>query len=56
MPVWRVSWSLAGNLLAIAAADNSVTVYEEKVEGAWEKISQVNDNVLNNEYEESKDQ
>lgn len=36
--VWRVSWSLAGNLLAVSAADNVVFVYEEKEIDNWELV------------------
>eukprot|EP00826_Nyctotherus_ovalis_P036785 TRINITY_DN3292_c0_g1_i13.p2 TRINITY_DN3292_c0_g1~~TRINITY_DN3292_c0_g1_i13.p2 ORF type:complete len:100 (+),score=28.81 TRINITY_DN3292_c0_g1_i13:853-1152(+) len=36
--VWRVSWSLMGNLLAVSAADNVVFVYEEKEIDNWELV------------------
>ena len=42
-PVWRVSWSLAGNMLAVAAADNVVYVYEEKETGKWEPVSEMSE-------------
>ena len=45
VPVWRVSWSLAGNMLAVAAADNNVYVYEEKTARKWEQIAEVNDSL-----------
>ena len=44
VPVWRVSWSLAGNLLAVAGADNVVHVYEEKANDKWEMISEMSQN------------
>ncbi|KAK9134053.1 hypothetical protein Scep_013581 [Stephania cephalantha] len=28
-PVWRVSWSLTGNILAVADGDNNVTLWKE---------------------------
>ncbi|ORZ29406.1 protein transporter sec-13 [Catenaria anguillulae PL171] len=37
--VWRVSWSLAGDVLAVAAGDNKVTLWRENVEGEWEAVS-----------------
>ncbi|CAL5327945.1 unnamed protein product [Camellia sinensis] len=36
-PVWRVSWSLTGNLLAVAAGDNNVTLWKEAVDGEWQR-------------------
>ncbi|KAL4570749.1 hypothetical protein LXL04_026410 [Taraxacum kok-saghyz] len=38
-PVWRVSWSLTGNLLAVASGDNNVTLWKEAVDGEWQQIS-----------------
>ncbi|KAL9641969.1 hypothetical protein ABK040_004026 [Willaertia magna] len=37
--VWRVSWSLTGNILAISTADNEVTLWKEDVDGQFKKIS-----------------
>jgi len=36
--VWRVSWSLSGNTLAISGGDNKVTVWRENLKGEWEQI------------------
>ena len=37
-PVWRVSWSATGRLLAVSCADNSVTVWKEELSGAtWQR-------------------
>ena len=44
VPIWRVSWSLAGNLLAVASADNLVHVYEEKTPDKWEAVAELNQN------------
>ncbi|KZV55869.1 hypothetical protein F511_15719 [Dorcoceras hygrometricum] len=41
MPVWRVSWSLTGNLLAVAAGDNSITLWNEAVGGEWQEVTTV---------------
>ena len=35
--VWRVSWSLSGNALAVSGGDNRVTVWKENLKGEWEK-------------------
>ncbi|KIY73878.1 WD40 repeat-like protein [Cylindrobasidium torrendii FP15055 ss-10] len=37
--VWRVSWSLAGNLLAVSCGDGKVTLWKESIKGAWECVS-----------------
>lgn len=38
-PVWRVSWSLTGNILAVSDASNSVTLWKEAVDGQWAQVS-----------------
>jgi len=40
-PVWRVSWSLTGNILAVSCGDNSVTLWKEAVAGDFEKLSDI---------------
>lgn len=40
-PVWRVSWSLTGNLLAVAAGANNVTLWKEAVDGEWQQVTSV---------------
>ncbi len=45
-PVWRVSWSVTGHLLAVSAADNSVTLWKQSLAGAWQQISTVADPTL----------
>ncbi|CAG8753320.1 8338_t:CDS:2, partial [Gigaspora rosea] len=37
--VWRVSWSLSGNVLAVACGDNKVTLWKENLKGEWELLS-----------------
>jgi protein transport protein SEC13 len=40
--VWRVSWSVTGRLLAVASADNSVTVWKEDLTGStWQQVTSV---------------
>lgn len=34
--MWRVSWSLSGNVLAVSGADNKVTLWKENLRGKWE--------------------
>nr|XP_043631717.1 protein transport protein SEC13 homolog A-like [Erigeron canadensis] len=38
-PVWRVSWSLTGNLLAVASGDNNVTLWKEAADGEWQEVT-----------------
>jgi protein transport protein SEC13 len=47
VPVWTVSWSLTGNILAVAAGTSDVTLWKENLGGAWERISQAEDATLN---------
>jgi len=39
--VWRVSWSMAGNVLAVAGGDNRVSLWKEKLKGGWECIKTI---------------
>ncbi|KAK6511848.1 GTPase-activating protein S13 [Arthrobotrys musiformis] len=39
--VWRVSWSLSGNVLAVSGGDNKVTLWKENLQGEWEKVTTV---------------
>jgi len=41
--VWRVSWSVTGNLLAVSAADHQVTLWKQNLNGQWENVSTVVD-------------
>lgn len=41
--VWRVSWSLSGNILAVSCGDNKVTLWKENLNGVWELLSEVVD-------------
>ncbi|KAG6853897.1 hypothetical protein C0991_000362 [Blastosporella zonata] len=40
--VWRVSWSLAGNLLAVSCGDGKVSLWKENLKGVWECVSDMN--------------
>jgi len=49
-PVWRVSWSITGNILAVSSGDNRVSLWkeslEEKIDGkpVWRSISRLDEN------------
>lgn len=38
-PVWRVSWSISGNILAISDSKNNVTLWKEAIDGEWQQIA-----------------
>ncbi|OMO82616.1 hypothetical protein CCACVL1_11859 [Corchorus capsularis] len=40
-PVWRVSWSLTGNILTVADGNNNVTLWKEAVDGEWQQVTVV---------------
>jgi protein transport protein SEC13 len=42
-PVWRVSWSVTGNILAVSSGDSNVTLWKETLDGSWSQVSQVED-------------
>ena len=42
-PVWKVSWSQVGNMLAASGGDNQVTILKENSSGEWEVVSKVNE-------------
>jgi protein transport protein SEC13 len=40
--VWRVSWSLSGNILAVTSGDSRVTLWKETLDRRqWQQISQL---------------
>jgi len=40
-PVWRVSWSLTGNILAVSSGDHTVTLWKQTLDGKWMQVSSV---------------
>ena len=38
--VYKLSWSLMGNILAVAQGDNKVSLWKESMEGDWKNLSQ----------------
>lgn len=39
--VWRLSWSLSGNILAVSGGDNKVTLWKEGQQGKWETAGEI---------------
>ena len=38
VPLWKVSWSQVGNMLAISGGDNQVRIMSENTNGDWVQI------------------
>jgi protein transport protein SEC13 len=41
--VWRVSWSVGGNILAVSCGDNKVSLWKENVDGVFTQVGDVNE-------------
>lgn len=39
--LWRASWSLSGNILALSGGDNKITLWKENLESKWESAGEV---------------
>ena len=39
-PVWRLSWSVSGNILSVSDANNAVTLWKEAADGQWQQLTQ----------------
>lgn len=50
-PVWRLSWSITGNILAVSSGDNDVTLWKQQIDGEWSKVSTVDDVAAKSEGE-----
>lgn len=42
-PVWRLSWSVTGNVLAVSTGDHMVTLWKQSVDETWVQITSVDD-------------
>jgi protein transport protein SEC13 len=40
-PVWRLSWSITGNILAVSSGENHVTLWKQMLDGSWTQVGQV---------------
>lgn len=38
-PVWRVSWSVSGAILAVSDSKNNVSLWKESLDGHWHQLS-----------------
>ncbi|KAL8712288.1 MAG: hypothetical protein Q9220_003439 [cf. Caloplaca sp. 1 TL-2023] len=39
--LWRVSWSLSGNVLAVSGGDNKVSLWKESLKGEWDCVKTI---------------
>ncbi|ORY75637.1 vesicle budding-like protein [Leucosporidium creatinivorum] len=39
--VWRVSWSVSGNVLAVSSGDGKVSLWKENLKGTFEEVSEL---------------
>lgn len=39
--VWRVSWSLSGNVLAVSGGDNKVSLWKENLREEWDCVKTI---------------
>src|SRR5436309_8175721 len=39
--LWRVSWSLSGNVLAVSGGDNKVSLWKENLKGEWDLVKTI---------------
>jgi len=42
-PVWRVSWSLTAQMLAVSSGDNNVSLWRAGLDGKWSQMSSAED-------------
>lgn len=42
-PVWRLSWSVTGTVLAVSGGDNQVTLWREGLDHAWSRVAALAD-------------
>jgi protein transport protein SEC13 len=38
-PVWKLSWSVTGNVLAVSDSSSTVTLWKEALDGKWQQIA-----------------
>jgi protein transport protein SEC13 len=42
-PVWRVSWSVTGNVLAVSTGDHKVTLWKQALDESWQQVFSVDE-------------
>ncbi|XP_049852281.1 uncharacterized protein LOC126330076 [Schistocerca gregaria] len=41
--IWRLSWSLTGNILAVSSGDDKVTLWKEAIDRKWTCLTSINE-------------
>ena len=42
-PVWRLSWSITGNVLAVSTGDHKVTLWRQAADEKWMQITDIDE-------------
>ena len=42
-PVWKLSWSVTGHMLAVSSGDGDVSLWKAGLDGSWSKVGAVDD-------------
>lgn len=42
-PVWRISWSITGSVLAVSTGDHQVSLWKQSVDESWMQISSIDE-------------
>jgi len=40
VPVWKLSWSVTGGILAVSDGNNAVSLWKESLDGTWQQVEQ----------------
>ncbi len=40
-PVWRVSWSVTGSIMAVSTGDHKVSLWKQQVDESWAQLSDI---------------
>jgi protein transport protein SEC13 len=44
-PVWRLSWSITGNILAVSSGEAEVTLWKESLDKTWVQVTNVSESI-----------
>lgn len=44
-PVWRVSWSVTGHILAVSSGDNDVSLWKASIDGTWYRMESLEESL-----------